>query len=168
MSRDGTSTIESSQVENQPVILETTPTVRPTLIRLGMVGLATTIIIGIIFANPTLLGSVEATNVVLLIVQLLAFIFVVRLVLRILILRRTKYSIKSDSVSREYRVLMRTVEREVPLDRVRSHEFTQSMTESLLGHGTIVLNRGLGTLKLENIPNPDHAYQQICDQVDEK
>jgi hypothetical protein len=149
-------------------LLTLQPTIKPALIRLGLVVLVAAIVLGVLFTNPELLGSRDVTNVALLVVQLLTLIAVVRLLVRILVLRRTKYVVKPDSVKRSYELLMRTNERQVPFDLIRSHEFNQSRTENLLGHGTITLNQGLGDLKLWNIPNPQEVYDVIRERAENR
>jgi hypothetical protein len=152
---------------NDP-LLTVKPTVKPALIRLGLVVLVAAVVLGVLFTNPTLLGSRDATNVGLLVVQILASIGVLRLLVRIFVLRRTKYVVNSDSIKRSYELFMRTNERQVPFNLVRSHEFNQSRTENLLGHGTITLNQGLGDLKLWNIPKPQEVYDLVRERVKSK
>lgn len=148
------------------VLRRVQPTIKPVLIRLALTVLVSVIAIGVLFSSPTLLGSRDLTNVALLVVQLLALIAVVRLVVQLLVLRRTEYVIRPESVKRSYELFLRSNEREVPFELVRSHEFNQSRTENLLGHGTITLNQGLGDLKLRNIPEPDEVYGVIRNQAE--
>lgn len=149
-----------SDVENK-VICQVKPTLKPVLIRLGLVIIIATIVIGILFTNPKLLGSRDATNIGLIIVQLLAMVALLRLLLRVFVLRKTEYVVTHDSVKRTYNLFLRSHKRQVPLNLVRSHELMQSRSESILGHGTIRLNQGLGDLELENIPNPHDVYEVI-------
>lgn len=154
--------------QDDDILRRVQPTTKPVLIRLGLVVLAAIAVIGVLFTNPTLLGNRDVTNVGLLIVQLLAAIAIVRLLVRLLVLRRTEYLIKADAVSRRYALFLRTNERQVPFNLIRSHEFNQSRVESLLSHGTITLNQGLGDLKLWNIANPQEVYDVIRERAENR
>lgn len=159
-----TETSSNSQPESDAdaaVVCRVKPALKPVLIRLGLVVVAAVVAIGVLFASPTLLGSRDVTNVALLVVQLLAMVALLRLLVRVFVLRQTEYVVTSDSVKRTYNLFLRSHKRQIPLDLVRSHELKQSRSESVLGHGTIRLNQGLGDLELENIPNPHEVYGAI-------
>lgn len=148
-------------------IITTTPTIKPTVAKLVLALVLGVIAIGVLVTNPELFGSRETTDIVLLLVQVLLAISVIRLLIKMLVLRRTRYTITSSSVKREYELLFQTEVKEVPFGLVRSHQFHQSRVENLLGHGTIAINRGLGQLEMENVDNPDDIYDTVRRRIDE-
>lgn len=162
---------DAQQANQQPAqspdeaLVRTTPTTLPVLVRLALVLVGGGVVIGILFLNPRLLGSRANTDIALLLAQALVFIAVVRLVVDYYVLRRTKYTITTSAVKREYELLFRRESREVPFGRVRSHEFDQSRIENLLGYGSISLNKGLGSIELVNVDNPDDVYRTLREQV---
>lgn len=148
------------------VIVETTPTTRPVLIRLAL-----TLVVGIgalavIFLLPSLFGSTAQANIVLFVAQLLVLVAVGKLLVELLILRRTRYIVTTEAVRREFSLLGRTKMKEVPHGLVRSTEYSQSRFEYLLGVGSIVLNQGLGDLRFTAVPRHKEVYQHIRDRVE--
>lgn len=145
--------------------LKTHPTLRPTMIWLVMVMVAGVVAFIFIQSNPSLVGGGEAATLFSQAIALLTFIGLLRFVIRIFILTRTSYIVNDHSIARQYEILYRTWRRDVPLSLVRSHELDQSRIQKLLGYGTITLNQGLGTIRLENVPNPYSLYDTIGRQI---
>jgi len=159
-------TTESNESNHGTELLRTTPTLKPALFRLAVTVVVGVVVIGILFTNPELLGSVEVTNVTLVIAQVLLVIAVVRLVVEIMILRNTEYIVTDRLVTRQYSLLGRTKSREVPHDLVRSTERSQGRIEYLLDVGSVALNQGLGDLTLTYLPNHNDVYRTIREQVE--
>lgn len=148
-------------------LIRITPSIKPEIIRLVLILVVGVIIIIGLFTNPELFGSPEATNIVLIIVQILVAIAVIRVGIEILILHNMAYIFTTNRVRREYSLLARTKSQEVPYDLIRSTELSQSRIEYLLGVGTIVLNQGLGDLELSRLPNYTEANEIIQRQINE-
>lgn len=148
------------------ILRRTRPTIKPALVRLGVTLAVGAVAVAVLSLNPTLLGSVELTDITLVLVQILVFVAVVRILIDILIISNTEYVITDRLVRRSYSLFGRTKSREVPYDRVRSAERSQSRIEYFLGIGTIRLNQGLGDLTLSNLPNHENAYSLIRGQLE--
>ncbi|WP_336337659.1 PH domain-containing protein [Haloarcula brevis] len=143
------------------VILETNPTTKPTLIRLAVVLLFSLGVVGYLQATPEALGSPDITNTAALVVLLLGLVLTVRFLVRTIILVRTTYTVTDSRVEQEYELLFRTHSKGVRFDKLRSHELSQNRIQSVLGYGTISMNRGLGPLRLENVDEPEAVYETI-------
>ncbi|WP_436902121.1 hypothetical protein [Halovenus halobia] len=148
------------------VLVETTPTVKPVLVRLALTIALGIVIIGAVFAAPSLFGSTEQANIALVVAQLLVLIAIAKLLVEMLILLRTRYIVTTDAVRREFSLLGRTKIKEVPHGLVRSTEYRQSRTEYILGVGSIVLNQGLGDLRFTAVPQHRAVYRQIRDRTE--
>lgn len=153
------------------VLYRTTPTLRPTLIFLGaslFVGLA---VVGYLFWNPTAVaGDEQLTGIVRVAVALLLVLIVVRLLIRLFVLRRTTYIVRSGALQREFRLLFRHRAREVPVHQVRGHEYSQNRIQALLGYGTIRMltggtNQSLGFVEFEDVPNPGLVREHVQELV---
>lgn len=168
--RDGTADGEreapSDGVEDAELGTTLHPTLRPTL-----VWLVTTLVLGIggvayVNGNPSLFGDPGTARVARDVLLLLTAILTVRFLARAYVLRRTTYHISPTAVTREYSLLLRSTEREVPFAMVRSHELNQSRIERLLGYGTVSINQGLGGLELENVPSPHGVHDTVRAMVE--
>lgn len=153
---------------SETVLLRTTPTVKPVVVKLGL-----SLAIGILamvtlYTNPELLGSRETTNIGLVVVQLLLIVAIVRLVVKIIVLLRTEYVVTDKGVRRGFELLARSKSREVPYALVRSHERNQTRIEYILNAGSVSLNQGLGDLKLEYLSDHDEVYGRIRKRVDDQ
>jgi len=148
-------------------IYRTTPTLRPTLIFLGVTLLLGLSSIGYLFLNPTLVGGDEQlTELVQTAIGVLLLLIVVRLLIRLFILRKTKYIIRTDVLRREFTFLFRHWSREVPIRQLRGHEFSQNRIQTLLGFGTIRMltggtNQSLGFVEFEDVPRPGVVREHI-------
>lgn len=145
----------------QQLPVESRPSIRPTAVWLVAVLVAGVAVMGYTVLNPELFGGPAAGTLVLRAVALVTVIGVVRFAVRILLLKRTTYVIDEQSISRQYNLFYKTRKYEVPLSMVRSTELEQSRVQRLFGYGTIVLNQGLGTIRLDNIPDPEKRRQII-------
>lgn len=163
MSQLDTQTTDATEqsAEQEGVVLETNPTMTPTLIRLGLVLLVSLGLFGYLQFDPQALGSPDITNTAALIVLLLGLVLTIRFLIRTLVLARTRYVITGSRAEQRYELLYRTHSKGIRFDRVRSHELTQNRIQSLLGYGTISMNRGLGSLRLENVDEPETVYETI-------
>jgi len=153
--------------EDVDVLLQTTPTLRPTLLLMGMsivVGFAA---IGFLLRNPTTVGGdAQLTELVRNAIAVLLLLILIRLTIRIFVLRRTRYVIREDVLRREYTLLYRHWAREVPIRQLRGHEYSQSRIQTLLGYGTIRMltggtNQSLGFVEFEDVPDPELVRQYI-------
>lgn len=150
----------------QQVILETTPTIKPTLIAAGL-----TILVGLavelyLLGNPQTVGGRDTMEILLYVIGALLVLALFRFLVRMLILERTTYQITTDTVRREYRLLYRLEAREIPLERLRAHELSKSRIQSLLGYGTIQFltggtNESLGFIQFENVVNPQEIQSKV-------
>lgn len=153
-----------------PPVLETQPTLKPTIVSLaGVVG-AGVLVIVFLFLNPSLLGTAARTEIAANLVMLLAFVAATRFLFRLYVLTRTRYVITPDAVRREYSVLYRTFSRELPLTKVRSHELERSRIETLLGIGTVGFLTGSmaqspAHLEFENVPEPERVRNRVRNRL---
>lgn len=142
-------------------LLRTHPTIKPTLVRLGIISVVGLALFGALRARPELLGSRSIGQTAALVVALVTLVAVIRFLIRVLILKRTTYAVTEDRVELSYELLFRVRSKGVRFDKLRSHELNQNRVQSLLGYGTISLNRGLGPIRLENVDNPEQVYRTI-------
>lgn len=152
-------------------ILETRPTVRPTLIWLTVAALVGGSSVGYFMSAPTTLGNPENTEIAANIILLLTIGVVVRLGVRLYVLTRTRYVVTTDAVRREYALFYKTFSRELPLSMMRSHELRRSRVETLLGIGSVAFLTGAVTqspthIEFEHISNPHEARERVREQLD--
>jgi Bacterial membrane flanked domain. len=141
--------------------IDTTPTLKPTAIWLLLIiTLGVSIILYVYFQRDSL-ANPQTADILMRAIALLTLIVVIRLVIRLFILSRTRYLVDSVRITKRFDLLYRRRRQEVPLSKVRSHELRQSRIQTVLGFGTIRLNQGLGPIELENIPEPHQVYEQI-------
>jgi len=163
----GRTETDSPPATGEP-ILRTAPTTRPVMVLVALtVGLAVLVSL-VVVADPSLVGGGDIANVVLNVVVLLALLVLGRLVLKIWLIKRTTYTITPTSLKREYTLLYRRYEREIPVKQLRGHEFTQSRIEYLLGYGTVRMltggtDRSLGFLEFEYIDDPAEVRAALRD-----
>lgn len=172
---DGTTQAGVSETEQQSqdsspgdtVLHRTTPTLRPTLIFIALSLFVGVVSLGYLAVNPeTVAGDAQLTELVMIAIAVLLGLILLRLFIRILILRRTQYVIRSDRLERKFTLLMRHRSREVPVRQLRGHEYTQNRIQALLGYGTVRMltggtNQSLGFVEFEDIPNPDTVRQHV-------
>lgn len=155
---------ESKTEQNEStdtVHVQTHPTIKPTLLRLGTVVVVGLALVGYLQTRPELLGSPAITDTAALVIGLGTLFLVIRFAVRLAILRNTTYVVTEDRIEQRYELLFRVYSKGVRFDKLRSHELDQNRVQSLLDIGTISLNRGLGPLRLQNIEDPDEVYRTI-------
>lgn len=149
-------------------VLETQPTLKPTIASLVVVIGVGTALIGYLFFNPTLLGTAARTEIGVNLVLLLTAIGAARLLVRLYVLTRTRYVVTPDAIRREYSLLYKTFSRELPLTKVRSHELRRSRVETVFGIGTVAFLTGSmaqspAHLEFENVSNPERVRNRVRD-----
>jgi len=157
---------DTSEEPDGQVLHRANPSTRLVVIRFVAYLVAGIAAIGVLLSNPELLGSREMTNIGLLITQLVVAIALVRQVIAFVRLRHTEYVVTSKMMAKTYQLLGRSKTRQVPFERVRSHELQQGRIESQIGLGTITLNQGLGGLRLVNVPDPFEVYDHVREQTE--
>ena len=161
--------IRSTDAESD-IVVETQPTLKPTILSLATVLVAGIAIVAYLFAEPTLLGTSERTEIAANLVVLLTIVGAGRFLLRLYVLTRTRYVVTPDAVRREYSLLYKTFSRELPLSKIRSHELRRSRVETVLGIGSVGFLTGSVSqspthLEFENVPHPDRVRRQVRDQL---
>lgn len=154
-------------LSDEEILATATPTLRPTMLRLGITLVVGVAVVVLLFSSPELLGSKDQTNLALIFVQVIVGIAVVKLLVEMLILRRTTYIVTEDSVNRQYSLLGYTKSKSIPYGLIRSTELTQNRIEYFYGVGSIALNRGLGDQKLTAVSNFNAFHQQIKNRIKE-
>jgi hypothetical protein len=155
---------EEAEPTDQPadgVVLRMKPTTKPTLIQLGIVLLGSIGVFAYLQVNPEAIGSPDLTTTASLLVLLLGAILTLRYLVRTIILVRTTYTVTTDRIEQQYELLFRTHAKGIRFEKVRSHEMNQNRIQSLLGYGSISVNRGLGPLNIEDVENPDDVYETV-------
>lgn len=148
------------------ILIETRPTVQPTLILMGVTVLLGLGLTGYVASNPETFGGPETARILLQVISAVALLVLVRLIITVFVLTRTTYRITTSRITREYTLLLRTWEREVPVGMIRSSELQQSRVQKLLGYGTVRVNRGLGAIRLENVREPDEIRDALTKVID--
>ena len=156
----------SNRTTTVEVPIRTHPTLRPTLIWLGIVTALGAGLVATIWTNPGLVGGAGTANVLIQAVGLVTVLGILRFLVRVYVLRQTEYVVDGETVTRQYELFFRTWQRTVPLAKVRSHELRQSRVQKLLGYGTISLNQGLGAIELENVSGPHELYDAVSTLVE--
>ena len=142
------------------------PTIKPTLILFALTVALSAILIGAIATNPDLLGDENLADIAIWIVVFVTLLVVLRLLVKIFVLRRTRYKISSTELQREYTLFYRRHAREIPMHRLRGLELDQGRIQTLLGYGDVRFltggtNQSLGFLSFENLDNPDEIRDEI-------
>lgn len=151
---------------SESVRYEATPTIRPVLVVLTLV-LATGIgSIGLLGIAPTIVGGVALAEIIGSAIAILVTIVTAKLLIKIAVLSRTRYTIRDNAFQREYRLFHRSHSREIPVEKLRGHEYSQTRIQSILGFGTVRLltagtNRSLGFIEFEHLNNPEHVREEI-------
>ncbi|WP_318569615.1 PH domain-containing protein [Salinigranum marinum] len=153
------------------VLFVTNPSAKPTAVKLGLTALVGLAVVGYLLSRPDLLGGPEATQIG---VYVVAFVFVVavaRLLVRVYLLTRFRYVVTEDALRREYSLLYSSKSRELPLEKVRGYERTQSRVQTALNVGTVGFltaadARGIGFLAFENVPESERVQALIRRHVE--
>jgi uncharacterized membrane protein YdbT with pleckstrin-like domain len=169
------STASDEDAQSRKVIRKVTPTLRPTVISFTMVFVVGGFIIGFLMLNPnTIANEPELTRLAWNAIGVIVVLILIRLALRMAMLRRTHYTIRTDKLIRETDLIIQYRAREVPVRQLRGYEYSQNAIQRLLGYGDIQIltagtNRSLGFLEFENIQNPRSVrrdVESIRDNVD--
>lgn len=152
--------------ESKSIRYEGMPTIRPVLVVLGLVLGGAILGIGTLWVMPALAGGPELADVFSSAIGILVAVISGRLIVKIVVLSRTKYTIRDDAFQREYELFHRSKSREIPVEKLRGHEFSQGRIQSLLGFGTVRLltagtNRSLGFIEFEHLNEPERVREII-------
>lgn len=167
---DAAGAIDPDDAAGTTIVVETQPTLKPTVASLAAVLLGGVAALALLFTNPTLLGAVERTEIAANLVVLLTIVAAGRLLLRLYVLTRTRYVLTADSIRREYSLLYKTFSRELPLSKLRSYELRRSRIETALGIGTVAFLTGSvaqspAHLEFRNVPHPERIRRRVREQL---
>lgn len=142
------------------------PTIRPTLILFGLTVVVSALLMVTITTNPDLVGDENLAEIAIWIVAFVTLLVILRLLVKIFVLRRTRYKISPTELQREYTLFYRRHAREIPMHRLRGLELDQGRIQTLLGYGDVRFltggtNQSLGFLTFENLDNPDEIRDEI-------
>lgn len=167
--RDASSEEQTGRPTTETVV-ETTPSTKPLLVRLGLTLVLGVLAVSIIKWNPHWFGDPGVAEIAVNLVLILAGIAIVRLAVKFYILTRTRYVVTTTGVRREYTLLYRTWSRELPLTMIRGHELTRSRVETFFGVGTVEFLSGsvsgsIGHVEFSSLPDPDEVRSAVQDQL---
>jgi uncharacterized membrane protein YdbT with pleckstrin-like domain len=153
--------------ENDDIILQTNPTLRPTFVLMVTVVLIAGILTGI--TNTVAFEMIENQTVIEVITAIILILMVltlVRLTIRIIILRQTSYIVRPSSLERETDLILRYTSRKAPVDELRGFEYSQNTFQRLLGYGSVRLLTGgtdqsLGFIVFRDLTHPDQTKAYI-------
>lgn len=148
------------------VILETSPVIRPVLAMLASVVLGGGVVLGVLVSNPGLVGDPALTEIVANALLILVLVIAGRLAFEALVLWRTRYTVRDDAFRREYELAYRHRSREIPVSKLRGHEYSQSRFQAMFDIGTVELltagsNRSLGFVEFEHLENPKRVREEV-------
>lgn len=167
---ESTETVEASAPEidtsSDEVLMRASPLLKPLLGVIGTVVLVTAVIAGVIVTNPQAFGDVGLATIALNAVVLLAGIVLIRLGVKVLVLRRTTYTIRADGFETSYSLAYKHYERTIPVSQLRGQEIDRGRYQTLFGCATVSLltggtNRSIGFVEFEYVPNPDEVREQV-------
>ena len=150
-----------SNASPEQMPIEAKPTIRPVVIWMAIAILLAIGIIAYIWTHTDSFGGQETAEILMKVVGVVGLLVLIRLAIRVFILRRTTYTVSADYIKRTYSLFLRTWERQVPVDMVRSYELHQNRLQRLMGYGTITINRGLGDIRLENVQQPHDIHDAL-------
>lgn len=144
--------------------LQTTPSVRPTVVQMAIAFLGIIAVVAAISLNQHALGGQDNAEIATQVVGVIGLLIILRLAIQIFVLTRTVYEINENRIQRRYSLFLRTSSREVPIEMVRSNELEQKRVQKVMGYGTVRVNQGLGDIRLENVRNPHLVQSMISSQ----
>jgi len=150
---------------NLPVSV--TPSIKPVVMWMVVTVLGTGAVIGLIVGTPLLSDNPNTAQILMQAVGLVGILILIRLGIKLLILSRTTYRIDAAQIQRRYTLLLRTWDRQVPIEKVRSSELRQGRVQKLLGFGTLEINDGLGDITLENVENPTSVRSALMAAIEQ-
>jgi len=135
-----------------------TPSIKPTLIKFGLVLIGTVVII--------LYSMNRQSNNAVWIATVLGSLVAIRYCWSILLLQRTRYVVTPESIIRRYQLLGRFYSRRLPIEELRGTQITRTRTQSLLDIGTIKfltggMNQSLGFVQFSSVPDPEKIQDLI-------
>lgn len=152
--------------ETPEVLHETTPLLWPTI---GLSALVLAVAISSVltlFRNPDLVGGREFAELLINGIVILTLLLVVRLLIKLIVLVRTKYVIHEEGFKSEYELAYRKKSREIPVEQLRGREHERSRLETLTNCATIRLltggtDRSLGFIEFSSIPDANTVDEKI-------
>jgi len=144
----------------RPENVQRTPTIKPTLVALGITILGLVVAIALILSNAQSLGGQNTAEVAVQVVGVLGILIILRFAIRIFVLTRTTYEVDEERIQRKYSLFLRTKVREVPIEMIRSSQLQQNRIQNLMGYGDIKVNEDLGAINIENVSDP-HQIQSL-------
>jgi len=167
-SQDSSSDEPSSADEigsDTDVIYSTHPTIRPPLLWMSATILAGGSVALVLLQDLIGLTDPQVATIGGLVVAFTTLIVVVRLLVTIYILRKTKYIITETGVKREFSLWFRRWHREVPFSQIRAYEFDQNRIQRFFGVSTVPVltggtNASLGFVGLKNVPDPEEIEER--------
>lgn len=157
----------SARPDDDEVIMEASPTLKPPAILLGIVMVVAVVLVVYLTNAPAILFDDRTINQLLSgAVGVLALLISIRLLIDIVILRRTTYIIRTESLERETDMIFRYTSRKAPVAQLRGFEYSQNLIQLLLNVGSIQLltagtNQSLGFIVFENLPNAGEAKEHL-------
>lgn len=148
------------------VLLVTHPLVRPVLAQMATVALVAIVLIGVLLNDPGLVGGRDLAEILVYTITVLGLVILLRLAVKVIVLRRTEYTIADDGFEMAYSLLYRQRKREVPVEHLRAHELDRGRYQAVWGCASIELltggtDRSLGFVEFENVLNPEEIYEMI-------
>lgn len=142
------------------------PSVKVLVLQFGLIAGMGIVVLGYIAVDPSRLGNQQIGQVILGVVGFLLVIALLRILVKILILRRTKYIVTQQMLHREYQLFYKQQSREVPLGQLRGMEFEQGRVQSVFGFGTLTFltagtNQSLGFLEFEHVNLPNEVRKKV-------
>lgn len=162
----GTEDVSPKSTDDE-VVLETRPTVKPPAILLSLVLFVGFVLVLFLWNSPFVFLDDGTINQILMgAVGVLTLVVSIRLVIDIIVLRRTTYRIRTESLERETDMIFRYTTRKAPVAQLRGFEYSQNVIQLLLGVGSIQLltagtNQSLGFIVFENLPNAGSAKEHL-------
>lgn len=147
-------------------VYEFTPSVKIPVLQFGLIAGIGLFFLALIYSDSVLELGQQLEQLLLAVIGFFIGILLLRILVRIFVLRKTKYVVGPDGLRREYALLYRKYAREVPIEQLRGIEFSQNRLEMFFGFGTIAVltagtNQSLGFLEFEHINAPRDVREKI-------
>lgn len=141
-----------------------TPSIIPPLFALSVavgIGVVTSGILVVYTSSET-----QILRTILGIITVLCLIVAANRLATIIILRNTSYLLDEDLLRKQFRLMYRKSEREIPIHQLRGVELNRGRFQTLLGYGTIVFltagpNRSLGFVEFQHIQDPEQFRDEV-------
>lgn len=160
-----TESASESDTQAGNVLFESNPSLRPTIARIVVVGVAVVAVIVGLSANTDALGQ-DTAETLTGVVAALGLLLVVRYLGRLYVLRSTSYVVTETELRREFALFLVRSSREIPIHQLRGIDLTQTVFQRLFGHGSLAFltagpDRSLGFLAFEDVPDPEARRDSI-------